>query len=213
VRPTLGPRPRTVAIDSLQQNKQPELLDNGAVIARRVIQLPHRDDDVGAMLVREMLWQLHDTVGDGTATAAVIFEAVFNEGIRYLAAGGSAPRLRHYMELALRDVVNDLASMARPVEGKTTYTQLAQSICHDEALAKMLGEIFDTIGEHGQLDVRTGQTRGLEREYIEGSYWSEGILIRSMLDNQPQRTLMLENAALLLTDTRATLTALTLYSD
>ncbi len=200
VRPTLGPRPRNVAIGSYQQNKQPELLDNGAVIARRVIQLPNRDSDVGAMLVREMLWQLHDTVGDGTATAAVIFEAIFNAGIQYLAAGGSAPRLRHYLDLALRDVVVELAAMAQPVEGKTAFTNVAQSICHDPELAAMLGEIFDIIGEHGQLDVRTGQRRGLEREYIEGSYWAEGILIRSMLDNQPQRTLNLENAALLLTD-------------
>ena len=136
VRPTLGPRPRSVAIDSYQQNKQPELLDNGAVIARRVIQLPDRDDDVGAMLVREMLWQLHDTVGDGTATAAVLFEAVFNGGGRYLAAGGSAPRLRHYLDLALRDVIVDLEAMAQPVEGKTAYTQIAQSICHDAETGK-----------------------------------------------------------------------------
>ena len=39
IRPTLGPQPRTVAIDLIGQDKMPELLDNGGVIAKRIIQL------------------------------------------------------------------------------------------------------------------------------------------------------------------------------
>ena len=84
IRPTLGPRPGIVAIDRTIGEKMPELLDDGGVIARRIIQLADRDEDVGAMLIREMLWRLHDQVGDGTATAAVLFQSVYNGGIRLL---------------------------------------------------------------------------------------------------------------------------------
>jgi hypothetical protein len=63
--------------------KTPELLDNGGVIARRIIQLPDGDEDVGAMFVRHMLWHLHEEkVGDGTATAAVLFQPIYNQGVR-----------------------------------------------------------------------------------------------------------------------------------
>ena len=55
VRPTLGPRPRLVAVENVLRDKTPELLDNAALIARRIFQLPQRDADVGAMLVRHML--------------------------------------------------------------------------------------------------------------------------------------------------------------
>ena len=64
--------------------KIPELLDNAALIARRVFQLPDRDADMGAMFVRHILWRVHEQIGDGTATAAVIFQAVYNGGIHIL---------------------------------------------------------------------------------------------------------------------------------
>ena len=90
VRPTLGPLPRTVAIErTSNREKMPELLDNGGVIARRIIQIAGRDADVGAMFIRQMLWHLHEKVGDGTATAAVMFQTIFTEGLRYIAAGGN----------------------------------------------------------------------------------------------------------------------------
>ena len=64
--PTLGPQPRFVAIESVIRNKPPELLDNGGLIARRIIELPDRDADMGAMFVRGFLCHLNDTAGDGT---------------------------------------------------------------------------------------------------------------------------------------------------
>ena len=59
IRPTLGPQPRIVAIDRIGVQKMPELLDNGGLIARRIIEIKGRDADVGAMFIRQMLWHLH----------------------------------------------------------------------------------------------------------------------------------------------------------
>ena len=59
VRPTLGPRPRLVALQRTGRAGAPEMLDDAGLIARRIIQLPDRDEDMGAMLVRQMLWQVH----------------------------------------------------------------------------------------------------------------------------------------------------------
>src|SRR3990172_3778775 len=111
IRPTLGPRPRIVAVQRILDERMPELLDNGGTIAKRIIQLPDRDEDMGAMLVREMLWKLQDQVGDGTATAAVLFQSVYNEGIRYLAAGGNAMPLRSYLETGMRAILEHLDSL------------------------------------------------------------------------------------------------------
>ncbi|MDH3675408.1 MAG: hypothetical protein OES12_07915, partial [Anaerolineae bacterium] len=65
IRPTLGPRPRIVAIDRILDDRMPELLDNGGLIAKRIIQLPGWHEDVGAMYLRDVLWRLHEQVGDG----------------------------------------------------------------------------------------------------------------------------------------------------
>ena len=80
----------------------PEFLDDGGVIARRIIQLPNRDEDMGAMLVRSMVLRQYERVGDGTATAVVLLEAIFNAGVRYLAAGGNAMPLRRHLETRCR---------------------------------------------------------------------------------------------------------------
>ena len=115
VRPTLGPRPRMVAIDRILDDKMPEMLDNGGIIVRRIIQLADRDEDVGAMLVRDVLWTLHEQVGDGTATAAVLLQSVFNGGVRYLASGGDATRLKHHLEQGMRLILDELTRMSSAV--------------------------------------------------------------------------------------------------
>jgi chaperonin GroEL (HSP60 family) len=81
VAPTLGPIPWLVAFE---ETVTPgiELLDSGGTIARRITDLADHDADMGAMLVRQMLWQLQEDAGDGTATAALIFQTIFNEGLR-----------------------------------------------------------------------------------------------------------------------------------
>ena len=68
IRPTLGPIHRNVLIEKESKIGKPELLDDGGVIARRIIQLPDRDEDMGAMYLRQLLWAQHENAGDGTAT-------------------------------------------------------------------------------------------------------------------------------------------------
>jgi chaperonin GroEL len=200
VRPTLGPHPRVVAIDRGIDGKSPELLDNGGVIARRIIALEDRDEDMGAMLIRSLLWRLYDEVGDGTATAAVLFQSVYDQGLRHIIFGGNAMLLRRYLEIGLRAIVAELARQRVPVEGKEQLARLAASLCYDPPLAEMLGEIFDIIGEYGQLEIQTSQGRGLEREYVEGIYWKGGLLSRQMLGQPAKLKVELENPAILITD-------------
>ena len=201
IRPTLGPVTRTVAVSQAMDKKTPELLDKGGLIARRISGLPDPDADMGAMLLRQMLWGLYEDCGDGTATAAVIFQSVYNEGLKYIAAGGDAMRLRQCLEQYLDLVLASLEEMIAPVAGREQLAQLAECICHDRELAEKLGEIFDFIGEHGQLDVRRGHTRMIEHDYMKGMYWKRGAVSRAMLKGgkEPDRIVM-NDCAILLSD-------------
>jgi len=201
VRPTLGPLPRTVAIHHVVTNKMPELLTKGGVIARRIIQLPDRDEDMGAMLVRHLLCSLHEQFGDGTATAAVLFQSVYNQGVRYLASGGNAMRLRYYLEKGARVILDELTSMTLRAGGKEQLVQIAQSICYDPPLAKVLGEIFDVIGEYGQLEIQPIHSRELKREYTDGMYWeAAGLFSREMITDHTRLRTEMESAAILISD-------------
>jgi chaperonin GroEL len=200
IRPTLGPLPRLVAIGTGVDGHTPELLDNGATIARRILELPDRNADMGAMFLRHVLWQVHEKVGDGTATTAVLLQSIYDQGVRYLASGGNAMVLRRHLEDGMRLILNELADMTAEVEGKQLLAQVAESICADPPLAKLLGEILDVIGEYGQLEIRSGRGRELEREYVEGMYWDGGLLSREMIRGHGRLRTEMHNAALLIGD-------------
>ena len=201
IRPTLGPTARTVAITHLiNDRKTPEILDNGGIIARRVIELSQRDEDMGAMLARALICRQHERIGDGAATAAVLFQAVYNGGLRYLAAGGNAMRLRFHLQAALSLILGLLDDMTFHIEGKENLAQVAEAICHDPPVAKLLGEIFDIIGAYGQLDIRKDHRRELRREYIEGMFWNSGLFSREMITNRAELQTVYEEPAILIVD-------------
>ena len=200
IRPTLGPIHHNVLIEKESKVGTPELLDNGAVIARRIIQLPDRDEDMGAMYLRQLLWTLYENAGDGTATAALMFHTIYKEGLRYIVSGGNAMRLRENLEKTTPLLLNELAGMAFMLEGKDQLTRLAETICYEPELARMLGEIFDIIGEFGRLEIRADQGRTMEREYIEGMYWSGGFFSREMASKPGSGRAQLEDTAILASD-------------
>lgn len=199
IAPTLGPLPRYVAAEGLA-GVTPELLDKAGTIARRVIELRELNANTGAMLLRGMLWQLQEKVGDGGATATVLCQAVLQQARPYLAAGGNAMRLRYYLEQELRHLSEELDHMTRPVSSPSELVALANTVCFDRELACRLGEIFDTVGRYGQVDIRSGYGRACTHDYIEGAYWQSGLLTRTVADGREDGRVQMDNVAIAISD-------------
>jgi chaperonin GroEL len=195
VRPTLGPTARTVAMGQIMGSgsRPPEILDNAATIARRIVEIPNPYANVGAMLIRHTMWDVQEHVGDGSATAAVIMQALLREGLRLQAAGWNVMRMRHGIERGLDEARTVLHSMARPIETEADVAGLALAAYGDPDLAKRLGEIFDTLGQDGHVEVNEVFTPGISHEYIEGAFWKSGWISSSMATNQLQTEARLEN--------------------
>ncbi len=126
VRPTLGPLPRMVVLEHNTKNERPEILDDGGTIARRIVALPNRDQDMGAMFMRHVLWQQHEKAGDGTATTAVLFQSIFNQGVRYITSGGNPMLVRKHLEKGMEIVIDELKGMATPLEGQQKIAEVAE---------------------------------------------------------------------------------------
>jgi chaperonin GroEL len=200
IRPSLGPFPRTVAVARAINRRSPEILDSGGTIARRIISLRNRDEDAGAMYVRGVLWNLHEQVGDGVATAAILFQTVFNQGLKYLAAGGSPMTLRHYLERGADIIVAALEKLTQPIAGAQALTGVAKTVCHDQVLAETLGNLMSIVGEDGILEIRAGRSRSIEHELVAGSYWPGALVSKTMIYERSRSRTVFENAAILITD-------------
>src|SRR5438876_11842089 len=126
VRPTLGPIHRNVAIAPIVgTDKSPELLDDAGTILRRVIEMPDKYENMGAMLMRHLAWKIKEEVGDGTATAIVMAQALLHEATRYIEAGGNAMIMRRGMERGLEAALKALDEQAISVDTQDEITKVA----------------------------------------------------------------------------------------
>jgi chaperonin GroEL len=170
----LGPRGRLVAVARDNPRRPPELLDDGATIARRFLGLPSRWESMGALLARHIAWQMEEAVGDGATTAVIIARQVLNEMDRLVAAGHSPMRVRRGVERLLPVLLAELKEQAQPLATPDQIVALATAITGDATLGNYIEEIFDTVGPYGAVDVRTNYGRSHDRQYIHGALWNQG---------------------------------------
>ena len=199
VLPTLGPNARHVALEHAVRTHSPELLTDGGTIARRLLQLPEPSADVGAMLLRETLWRQKTAYGDGSATTAALYQTVFEEGCRFIAAGGNAALLRKHLERGMKIILEDLAKQVRMIDKPSEIERLAASICGDPDIAKCLSDIFDVLSPHQPIEIRAGG-RQLQREFFLGSYWDAKIPSTTVFEGRRGARLNLENTAWIISD-------------
>ena len=199
ITPTLGPLTGPVALDDANRRGSPELLDDGGVIARRILQLPDRDADIGAMLLRETLWQQRERCGDGAATAAALYQTVYSEGRRFIKAGGDAMRLRQRLEAGLRIMLDNLRMQAREIASPQEIERLALCICGDQAIAEALADIFAVLSPHSPIEVRDGG-RELRHEFFLGSFWTSKVPSNSVFEGVLGGRVELSKTAWLISD-------------
>ena len=115
VKVTLGPKGRNVILQ--KSFGSPTVTKDGVTVAKE-IDLEDTYENMGARMVREVASKTSDVAGDGTTTATVLAEAVFNEGLRAVVAGVNPIQMKTGIEKAVEDITAKLHSSAIPVKGK-----------------------------------------------------------------------------------------------
>ncbi len=176
VEPTLGPLGRLVAVEreTSARTKAPDLLNDGATIARRIWALSDRWQTMGLLMARHAAAQVEEAVGDGGSTTIVLTHAMVTEGLRHIAAGCDPMRLRRGLERALPIALRAIERTARPLHDDRYVLSLAATITGRDDLARLIHECFDVVGQHGVIEVRPSHGVAHDREYIQGVLWNEG---------------------------------------
>ena len=122
VRSTLGPCGHTVLL--AKSFGPPTVTKDGVTVAKE-IDLEDPFENIGAKMVREVASKTNDVAGDGTTTATVLADAIFNEGLRAVVAGVNPVYLKNGIEKAVVDVVAKLKSNSVKVKGQTEMARVA----------------------------------------------------------------------------------------
>lgn len=175
--PTLGPNGGTVASEASSGNRV-ELLDDASTIVRRIISLGDPRTDVGAMVMRSLVWRVGQRAGDGGATAALIARRLFTEGARLSTAGFNTVRMARGIEQGVRIAAEALRTQSRTIGGETDLASVARTITKDDELSVIIGEMSYLLGPDAHIVIEKYVAPYLQRRYIAGAHF--GAEIRSM---------------------------------
>jgi chaperonin GroEL len=174
VKVTLGPKGRNVIIQ--KSFGSPTVTKDGVTVAKE-IELEDKYENMGARMVREVASKTSDIAGDGTTTATVLAEAIYNEGLRAVVAGTNPMLMKRGIEKAVDDVVNKLQSMKIDVKSKKDMQNVASVAANnDEEIGRIIAEAMDKVGKDGVLTVEEGKTTATTHEFVEGMQFDRGYL-------------------------------------
>jgi chaperonin GroEL len=193
VRPTLGPRGRTVVID--KSWGAPTVTKDGVSVCEE-IELTDPYENMAAKMIKEAASKTSDQAGDGTTTSATLADAIFSEGLRVVVAGGSPMALSRGIQSAANAIVEELAKRAEPVEAsdKDLLTKIATLAAGgDAAVGEMLAQAFAKVGKDGAISVEEGKGIQTEIKIVEGMQFDRGFLSPHFVTDQGSVECVLEN--------------------
>ena len=194
---TLGPS-QGIVLSKAGLGDAPEAISDAATIARRVIALPDRRQDVGAMILRQMIWRMHTRVGDGAATTAALAKAIFDEAYKLSIAGINPAIIQRGVRAAADKAKETLLGMAQQA---TTFEPLAAvgyTVTGHQKLGDILGEMVELLGAYGHIHVEDFLAPELDRVYQDGGRWTGEIASPFMITAPAARKAIGSNAHLAL---------------
>jgi chaperonin GroEL len=196
VKVTLGPRGRNVILQ--KSFGSPTVTKDGVTVAKE-IDLEDVYENIGARMVREVASKTSDVAGDGTTTATILAEAIFNEGLRAVVSGVNPIQLKQGIEKAVADIIEKLKSMSISVKNKKEEIAQVGSVAanNDPEIGKLLADAMEKVGKDGVITVDEGKSLATEVEWVEGMQFDRGYLSPYFVTDPQKMECVLEEAYIL----------------
>ncbi|HVI74491.1 MAG TPA: chaperonin GroEL [Anaeromyxobacteraceae bacterium] len=195
---TLGPKGRNVVIEKTFGS--PTITKDGVTVAKE-IEVEHRFENMGAQMVREVASKTSDKAGDGTTTATVLARAIYEEGLRLVAAGHNPMDLKRGIDRAVELIVAELKKMSQPTHGKKDIAQVGTiSANGDETIGNIIAEAMEKVGKEGVITIE--EAKGLETtlDVVEGMQFDRGYVSPYFVTDPERMEAVIEEPYLLVTE-------------
>jgi chaperonin GroEL len=195
---TLGPKGRNVVIE--KSFGSPTVTKDGVTVAKE-IDLENKFENMGAQMVKEVASKTSDTAGDGTTTATVLARAIYEEGLKLVAAGHSPMELKRGIDKAVEIVVAELKRLSKPTKGKKEIAEVGTiSANGDETIGNILADAMEKVGKEGVITVE--EAKGLETtlDVVEGMQFDRGYVSPYFVTNRERMEVELDEAYILISE-------------
>ena len=202
VKVTLGPRGRNVILQ--KSFGSPTVTKDGVTVAKE-IDLEDVYENMGARMVREVASKTSDVAGDGTTTATVMAEAIFNEGLKAVVAGVNPIQMKSGIEAAVTDITEKLRKMSIKIKDKSEMANVASIAANnDRAIGNLLADAMERVGKDGVVTVDEGKSLHDELEFVEGMQFDRGYLSPYFVTDPGTMEVVLEDPYILVYEKKIT---------
>jgi len=199
---TLGPKGRNVLID--KKFGSPTVTKDGVTVAKE-IELSDPYENMGAQMVREVASKTSDLAGDGTTTATVLAAAVYQEGLKNVAAGANPVYLKRGIDKAVEAGVAKLLRDSKKVSASEEVRQVATvSANWDSEIGEIISEAMDKVGKDGTITVEEAKSIETTLDVVEGMQFDKGYLSPYFCTNNDTMESILEDCYILINEKKIT---------
>lgn len=195
VKVTLGPKGRNVVLD--KKWGSPTITKDGVSVAKE-IELEDPYENMGAQLCKEVASKTNDVAGDGTTTATVLAQAIVNEGLRYVAAGGNPIAVKRGIDKAVSIVIDEIKKISSPIKDKSQVEFVATIAGNDPEIGTHVAEAMDKVGKDGVITVEESKGRETTLEVVEGMQFDRGYISPYFVTDPERMEAVLENPLILI---------------
>ncbi len=195
---TLGPKGRNVVIE--KSFGSPTVTKDGVTVAKE-IDLENKFENMGAQMVKEVASKTSDKAGDGTTTATVLARAIYEEGLKLVAAGHNPMDLKRGIDKAVEVVVAELKKLSKPTTDKKAIAQVGIiSANGDETIGNIIADAMEKVGKEGVITVE--EAKGLETtlEVVEGMQFDRGYVSPYFVTNRERMEVVQEDPYILISE-------------
>ncbi len=202
VKVTLGPKGRNVILQ--KSFGSPTVTKDGVTVAKEV-DLEDVYENMGARMVREVASKTSDVAGDGTTTATVLAEAIFNEGLKAVVAGVNPVQLKQGIEKAVADITERLKKMSITIKSQKEMAQVGTVASNnDTEIGELLAQAMEKVGKDGVITVDEGKSLKTEVEWVEGMQFDRGYLSPYFVTDPTKMQAILEDCYILVHEKKIT---------
>ena len=175
VKVTLGPKGRNVIID--KKFGSPQITKDGVTVAKE-IELQEAVENMGAQMVKEVASKTNDQAGDGTTTATVLAQIIFNHGLKYVTAGANPMDLKRGIDKAVCNVIADLKKNSKEIgESNEKIKQVATvSANNDNSVGEIIAEAMQKVKKEGVITIEEAKGTDTEVKVVEGMQFDRGYI-------------------------------------
>jgi chaperonin GroEL len=202
VKVTMGPRGNNVVLD--KSFGSPTVSKDGVTVAKG-IELEDKFQNMGAQMVKEVASKTSDTAGDGTTTATVLAQTIYNEGQKLVAAGVNPMPLKRGIDAGVEAVVAELKKLSKPTKDKKEIEQVGTiSANSDETIGKLISEAMEKVGKEGVITVEEAKSMETSLEVVEGMQFDRGYLSPYFVTDSERMEVVLEDPHILIHEKKVT---------